>query len=242
MNMDTGHSDAINAWDFFDKIFCISLVQRPDRQKQARSQFDRIGLGGKVEFLLVDRHPTNTEAGIYESHMVCIRQGLEADADRMAIFEDDVLFDGFDPARLQSCVEFLSRNSEWDAFFFGCMVSGSSRTRHRHIIRVKYRSLSHAYALNRKFAEVLIRRPYQDFGYDDYLKSFRKAYYAVHPAFAFQSNSPSDNSKYLRLDKFRRLCGGLQRIQKGNEWFFHHIRGIIAFHVMLVLLGILWIF
>jgi len=107
---------------------------------------------------------------------------------------------------------------------------------------VKYRSLTHAYVLNRRFAEILAEKSWQEIAYDEFLDSFNEGFYAVYPSFAFQSNSPSDNSKYLRLDKFRRLCGGLQRIQKGNEWFFCHIKGIVAFHIMLVLLGFLWVF
>lgn len=241
MDMDTRHSVAADAWDLFEKIFCITLIERPDRQQEAKDQFARVGLGGRVEFVLVNRHPTNPEAGIYESHINCIRKGLASGAERMAIFEDDVLFDRFDPIRLRKCSDFLVHCSDWDAFFFGCMISGSKRTRHPHIARIKYRSLSHAYALNRKFAEVLIRRPYQGFGFDDYLKSFKKVYYGVYPFFAFQSNSPSDNDKYLRLDRFRRLCGGLQRIQKCNEFYFRHRAVTIAGHILLILLIIFWI-
>ena len=106
---------------------------------------------------------------------------------------------------------------------------------------MKYRSLSHAYVLNRRFAEVLVKKPWQEIAYDDFLGSFNEGFYTIYPSFAFQSSSTSDNSKYLRLDKFRRVCGGLQRIQKGNELFFHHITGIIAFHIMLVVLGVLWV-
>lgn len=228
-------------WDYFGKIFCISLAQRPDRQENAKIQFEKVGLAGKVEFLIVNRHPRNCEEGIYESHLTCIQKGIQAGADPIAIFEDDVLFDRFSPARLKNCIDFLSRHSDWNALFFGCLVSGSRRTGNKHILKVKYRCLSHAYVLNRRFAEVLVKRPWQGMAYDDFLGSFNEEFYAIYPSFAFQSNSPSDNSKYLRLDKFRRFCGGLQLIQKGDELFFHHMAGIIAFHIMLVLFGLLWV-
>jgi len=238
--METGTFS--NYWDYFGKIFCITSAERPDRQETAKIQFDRVGLTGKVNFLIVNRHPINCEQGIYESHLICIQKGLQAGADSIVIFEDDILFDRFSPARLKNCIDFLSQQSDWNALFFGCLVSGSKRTWNKSVLKVRYRSLSHAYVLNRKFAEVLVKRPWQEIAYDEFLDSFNEAYYAVYPSFAFQSNSPSDNRKYLRLDKFRRLCGGLQRIQKGNEWFFNHIRGIMALHITLASLGAYWIF
>ena len=51
-------------WEYFDKIFCISLAERPDRQENAKIQFARVGLAGKVEFLIVPRHPRDCEQGI----------------------------------------------------------------------------------------------------------------------------------------------------------------------------------
>ena len=237
--METG--TFLNYWDYFDKIFCISLAERPDRLEQAKTQFSKVGLADKVEFLIVNRH-RNCEQGIYESHLICIQQGIQAGAGHIVIFEDDILFDRFSPVRLKQCIDFLSLHSDWNALFFGCLVSNSKRTWNQHILKVKYRSLSHAYVLNRRFAEVLAQRSWQEIAYDDFLCSFNEEFYAIHPSFAFQSNSPSDNRRYLRLDKFRRLCGGLQRIQKGNEWFFCHITGIVAFHIVLVLLGVLWVF
>ena len=237
--METGASS--NYWDYFDKIFCITLAERPDRQESAKIQFSKVGLAGKVEFFVVNRHPHNCEQGIYESHLTCVQKGIEAGAARIVIFEDDILFDRFSSPGLKSCIDFLSLHSDWNALFFGCLVSSSKRTWNKSILKVRYRSLSHAYVLNRGFAEVLVKRPWQGLAYDEFLDSVNESFYAIYPSFAFQSNSPSDNSKYLQLDKFRRLCGGLQRIQKGNEWFFHHIKGIIAFHIVLILIAVLWI-
>jgi len=236
----TKNGSSPNSWDYFDKIFCISLVERPDRRENAEAEFSRVGLADKVEFLIVNRHPHDCEQGIYESHLTCIKNGIQAGAGHIVIFEDDILFDRFSFAGLNDCIDFLSENPDWNALFFGCIVSGSKRTRHKSILEIKYRSLTHAYVINRGFAEVLVQRPWRGIAYDDFLKSFNQGFYAVHPSFAFQSDSPSDNQRYLWLDKVRRLCGGLQRIQKGNEFFFLHLKGIIAIHVALVLLGFYW--
>ncbi len=40
-------------WEFFDRIYCISLEEREDRRLAATAQFSRVGLDGKVEFIIV---------------------------------------------------------------------------------------------------------------------------------------------------------------------------------------------
>jgi len=54
--------------------------------------------------------------------------------------------------------------------------------------------------------------------------------------FAFQNNFTSDNEeKYKGLERFRRLCGGLERIQKANEFYQRHKFGVIAIHILFIL-------
>jgi GR25 family glycosyltransferase involved in LPS biosynthesis len=231
----------LNCWDYFDRIYCISLLERPDRREKARREFSRVGLADKVEFLIVRRHPDDCEQGIYESHLTCIKNGIEAGAGRILIFEDDIVFDRFSSSGLKDSIDFLSQHPTWSALFFGCLVAGARKTRYKNILKIKYRSLTHAYVLSRKFAQVLVQRPWQKIAYDEFLQSFNHEFYAVYPAFAFQGDSSSDNPKYLWLDKIRRLCGGLKGIQKGNEFIFLHIRGILALHLLLALLGLFWI-
>ncbi|MDP4727018.1 MAG: glycosyltransferase, partial [Desulfobacterales bacterium] len=55
-----------------------------------------------------------------------------------------------------------------------------------------------------------------------------------HPAFAFQSNARTDNVRLLMLDRFRRMFGGLARIQKMNEWFYHNRLAIIGVHIFII--------
>ena len=63
--------------------------------------------------------------------------------------------------------------------------------------------------------------------------------YAVYPAFAFQSSSRSDNLRYLKLDRFRRMCGGLRRLQKINEWYHRRRPFVIGCHILFVIL-LIW--
>src|SRR5512137_2836865 len=95
-----------SGWDFFDRIYCISVEERRDRRQAVTTQFDKVGLAGKVEFVIVKRHPLDVEQGMYESHMACLHKGLEAGAERIVVFEDDVLFDRFDAGRFSQCTQF----------------------------------------------------------------------------------------------------------------------------------------
>jgi GR25 family glycosyltransferase involved in LPS biosynthesis len=228
-------------WEYFDKIYCISVDQREDRRDAVRIQFDRVGVLDKVEFVIVKKHPHSFEQGIFESHMRCIKKGIEANANNIVIFEDDVQFERFSRSNLEHCIDFLSKNADWNALFFGCLVSGSKKTENKCVRKVKYRCLAHAYVLNRRFAEVLVNKPWQKIAFDSMLSFFKEGFYAIYPSFAFQSNSPTDN-KSLHLDKFRRLCGGLRRIQKWNEAYYRHRRAFIGLHIMVILLIVIWIF
>ena len=90
--------------------------------------------------------------------------------------------------------------------------------------------------MNRRFAELLVKAAWQETPYDYLLSSFDEGLYAVYPSFAFQSNSLTDNFKKARLDRFRRLLGGLRRIQKGNEFYHRYRMPVIAAHVIVLLI------
>lgn len=223
-------------WEYFDKFYCISIEERADRRADAKVQFKKVGLADKVEFVIVRKHPHNCEEGIYNSHMACIKRGLQAGADTIVIFEDDILFDRFSPAGLKNCINFLSGTDHWNALFFGCLVSDSKKTENKSVLRVKYRCLAHGYVLNRQFAKLLVTIPWQEIPYDYLLNSFAKGYYSVYPSFAFQSSSRTDNDKKMGLDRFRRLFGGLRRIQKWNEFYHRYKILVITAHIILLLI------
>ena len=223
-------------WEYFDKIYCISLAERSDRRKEARIQFEAVGLLNSVEFVIVEKHPVNCEQGIYESHLLCMKKGLSAGADNMVIFEDDICFDRFSPQHPKSSIDFLKTHPNWKILFLGCMVRGSRKTENKSILKINFRSLCHAYVLNAGFAKRMVNKPWQGMPFDDVLRDLRDdQFYTVYPSFAFQGNSRSDNHRYLALDRFRRLCGGLRRLQKMNEYFNLNKRIIIVMHFLLIL-------
>ncbi|HUN53665.1 MAG TPA: hypothetical protein VMU29_00765 [Smithella sp.] len=226
----------IDGWDFFDRIYCISLEEREDRRRAAAKSFSEVGLNGKIEFVLVKPHPWNIEQGMYESHMTCLRMGLEAGAKNIVVFEDDVIFDRFDAEHFKRCTQFLGKHPDWKVLLLGALIRSSRKTTNPYIQKVRYQSLAHAYAINRPYAETLAYQPWQGIIIDTLFRPLTDHLYAVYPMFAFQNDFSSDNDKkYEGLERFRRLCGGLERIQKANEFYIRHQFAIITFHIVIIL-------
>lgn len=225
-----------NVWDFFDRIYCISLEAREDRRKAAAESFAKVGLTGKVEFVLVRPHPHNIEQGMYESHMTCLQKGLEAGAKNIVVFEDDVIFDRFHPDHFAQCISYLESHPDWKVLLLGALIRSSRKTENPYIQKVRYQSLAHAYALNRSYAESLAYQPWNGTVIDTLFRPLHDDIYAVYPMFAFQNDFISDNDKkYKGLERFRRLCGGLEKIQKANEFYQRHKFGVISVHVLIIL-------
>lgn len=221
----------VDVWSFFDRIYCITLKERPDRRAQSAAQFARVGLADRVTYMSVSRHPTDCEQGIYESHMACIRRGLAEGARHILVFEDDVVFERFYPARLEAALSFLRRQPDWRILFLGCLVKKSFATESPAVRKVVYRCLAHAYGLHRSCAQRLVRIPWTGIPFDVVLSDFKDGLFACYPSFAFQSDAASDNLRLRWLDRLRRWCGGLRRIQKLNEWYHCHRAVLVAAHL-----------
>lgn len=226
--------EAADSWSFFDAVYCISIEERLDRRAEAGRQFARVGLADRVEFVLVRKHPVNQEQGIYESHLLCLQKALAAGASHILIFEDDIAFRGFRAERLKAASAFLARQPDWTMFFLGALVSKSSPTGNRAVVEVRYRALTHAYAVNRPSAAAIVSTPWQGLPYDLYLRRLQPLAHALYPSFAFQSNASTDNQR-PGLDRFRRLCGGLASIQRANERWQRHKRLAIFLHLIFLL-------
>lgn len=240
--LEKNRHESPSAWDFFDRLYCVSLREREDRRESALKEFSKVGLADRVEFVLGERHPSDMEEGVYESHMLCLRKGLEAGARNIVVFEDDVEFDRFDPERLRSCTEFLKQHPEWKVLLIGALIRSSHKTSNPCVRKVRYQSLTHAYALSRHYAETLAYEPWRGIVNDTLFRPLTEDIYAIYPMCAFQKNFTSDNYKYPALVIFRRLLGGLKRIQKAIEFFHQHKFGIYAAHIIVFFLLLLVLF
>lgn len=218
-------------WSFFDKIYCISIDTRKDRRYEAKRHFAACGLSDRVEFTLVTKHPRNREEGIFASHMHCIQKGLDAGAKHILIFEDDILFKNVNTHRLRRAIAALKENPPWKAFFLGAICTRITKTPEPCLSSIHYRCLAHAYALNRPFAEELLRHSWSGIPYDTLLQKECNNFFALSPMIAFQSPAASDNQT-IALDRFRRLFGGLPLIQRANEFFQTHKGAIIGLHLL----------
>jgi len=231
----------MSCWDTLDKIYCISLEHRTDRRRLSGIEFGKVGLLDRVEYIKVRPHARNSEEGIFESHLHCIQKGLGSNARRMAIFEDDVVFDGFDPLRVKEGLQFMESLEHWDMLFLGCLVSRSRSTASGVVRRVRYRSLTHAYVLNRPMAEKLAKIQWSGKPIDAMFQDLVRHSYAIYPSVAFQSNASSDNWRLKVLDRVRRLCGGLRFIQKMNERYHRHFKTIVLVHLLAALALVGWL-
>ena len=223
---------------FFDKIYCISIDTRSDRRADAKEQFMKIGLLDRVEFVIVRKHPENREKGIFQSHMHCLNKGLQEGGKHILIFEDDILIKNFQPQSLLSAIAFLQNLPSWNAFFLGAISSRITRTPEQSVVLLHYRSLAHGYAINRPFAEHLVRKSWDGTPYDDLLRKECKEFYALSPMIAFQSDASTDNQRIL-LDRVRRVFGGLPVIQRVNEVFQQYKRIIVCAHILVFMVFVL---
>jgi len=228
-------------WNLIDRVYCISLAERADRQASAKQQFGRVGLGDKVVFHRVQRHPTDCEQGIFESHQTCLKMGLAAGARHILVFEDDVVFGSLDIHRLRQGIAFFQERSDCEILFLGCLAGRSWNTGVPGVRRVRYSCLSHAYLVKAALANRLVDEPWRNMPWDIVLKKNARDTFALYPSVAFQSNSPSDNCRHRTLEKVRRIFGGLKVIQVVNEHFHRFRYAVIAAHLLLAGAVLLWL-
>lgn len=230
--MNQPKTNQADAWDFFDKIYCISLDKRTDRREQAKKQFADVGLLDRVEFVIVTKHPENQEKGIFQSHTSCLKRGLDEKARHILIFEDDVFFQGIDLQVLQGVCTCLDSAINWNALFLGCITSGSNKTEKKNLVKITYRCLAHAYALNMPFAKLIVRKSWSGIPFDELLRQHNTDFYALYPMCAFQGLAGTDNQTVV-IDWLRRFFGGLPFIQKVNEFYQNNK---VVLHALLAVL------
>jgi GR25 family glycosyltransferase involved in LPS biosynthesis len=166
------------------------------------------------------------------------KRQVEEGGKHILIFDDDISVAHFKYNRNTNAIKNLKQLGEWDAFFLGAISSGSKKTASRYLVQIKYRCLTHGYALNRPFAKKIIKERWEGVAYDGFLKKHCRNSYAPVPMIAFQNTSVSDN-KTIFLDKIRRFFGGLQFLQRSNELIHRYKYPIIILHLLVLLAAIL---
>lgn len=96
---------------YFDKIFCINLAERPDKKKKMEERFDKLGIevewftpvifgfankivpslvNSKVSYFNIENP---NEFGAALSHYAVIKKAILKEYDQIFVFEDDAKFD-----------------------------------------------------------------------------------------------------------------------------------------------------
>jgi len=129
-------NDHIN--NFVNKIYCINLDRRSDRWEHMKNQFARFNINVE-RFSAVDGKSLRKKElkikhddlgnnvrgaqGALKSHRAILKEAIDRDYDRIAVFEDDIIF----------CDDFIDRfdyyanvvPKDWDIMYLGCHYNNS---------------------------------------------------------------------------------------------------------------------
>ena len=115
-----------NPFDFFQKIYCISLPQSSDRKTTISKHFENLKIKDRVEFIYVDAPAGNfnntnfKKAGVLGcslSHMKAVYDAVDKQYDNCLIIEDDTFFSQDYHKRMLIGLSELPKN--WDILYFG---------------------------------------------------------------------------------------------------------------------------
>lgn len=147
--------------EYFDKIYCINLDERPDRWKQALNEFKKVGIEN-VERFSAFKHEKGA-IGCRESHLGIIRKAKEEKLNNVLIFEDDVLFIEKNIPLISKTLDDL-KSTNWDLFYLGATVDpnvGFMNKITNNLFKTNFAYTTHAYAVNGSvFDKILNEAPY----------------------------------------------------------------------------------
>lgn len=212
-------------WKFFNgHIRCINLVTRKDRYDESLAVFKEFQI--PVRYFITVKHPNGGGQGCFESHIQIIREAYYAGAERVLIFEDDIIASkSLTPANLEKAINFMTNTPDWDIFYLGVLPrildTYSRRTSHNGIYQLKG-ICTHAYVVNRSAMEKLIHLKFDGTTIDYYYINCFPKTYAVYPTLFYQGLSNSDITapqsyrKYFDKDK-------VIKFYRFIEWYAYYI-------------------
>ncbi|HEY2774090.1 MAG TPA: hypothetical protein VGK20_08565 [Candidatus Binatia bacterium] len=203
-------------WSFVDAVYCISLIERPDRLERASAELHRVGLCRRARFYRPARHPRDPIAGIWESHRTIAMDALSRGFEKILVLEDDVKFRrGLDADRLRDVAATLASAPDgWDIFYLGHWPIRVQRIA-RRLLRTQS-GCTHAYVASASAMSWLAANEYRRSqvshrwsriigrGIDAAFAS-RLATYAYFPMVAVQNSSISDHTAKAKAGRIRRM-------------------------------------
>lgn len=182
-------------WSYFDSIRCINLVSRDDRYEHCQEIFKKYDI--PVEFYRTEKNKEDPWRGCFESHINIISEAVDKGCSNILIFEDDIVPNNraLDPKSLNTAIEFMQNNTEWDIFYFGARpiieLHTTSRIDPKSRIQKVRSSCTHAYILSRRMMEKMYKMKYAEAEIDAIYLRNRKAY-TIYPSFFQQGAFDSD--------------------------------------------------
>jgi glycosyl transferase family 25 len=134
--------------EYFDKIYCINLDERPDRWEECILEFKKIGITNIERFSAI-KHERG-EIGCRESHIQIIEKCKKQNLKNVLIFEDDVLFLEENINYIEDTLNQLSE-VDWDLFYLGATVDPNVSYFNKikkNLVSTNFAYTTHAYAIN----------------------------------------------------------------------------------------------
>jgi glycosyl transferase, family 25 len=177
-----------------DSVLAISILDREDRRTQLVKSLSGTGLD--VEFMLVERDPTDPQRGCFNSHKKCAQLILARGYEFALILEDDTTIREWRLKHVHRLNSFL-RKKKPDLLFLGLILGKVWLTWHAGIARSRG-SGSHAYIMSRNCAQRVSELEYDGRGIDTvYRKEFKQ--YCAFPMLAEQASSSEVESDIQRF-------------------------------------------
>lgn len=148
----------MNAFDYFDEIYCINLDERTDRWEHAQKEFEKAGILDKVKRFSAIRD-VDGRVGVIKSNLAIIKIAKEKKLKNVLVFEDDVQFIVDNPQEvLQKSID-QAQGIKWHLFYLGANT-------HQKLIKFKPNLI----ALKNAFA--VHSMAYSDLMFDPFIRKY----------------------------------------------------------------------
>jgi len=192
----------MNLNEYFDKIYCINLDERPDRWEQSLEEFEKVGIKNVERFSAI-KHEKGA-IGCRESHLKIIEKSKNENLNNVLIFEDDVFFIENNLKHINKTLDDLN-DIDWNLFYLGATVDpnvGYMEKFSDNLFKTNFAYTTHAYAVNSNIFDKILNEaqyhPIIDVFYCRYIVPMNKSF-IINPMVAIQREGYS-NIENLHAD------------------------------------------
>lgn len=145
----------MNAFDYFERIFCINLDSRTDRWNSVQEEFKKLGIFDKIVRYQAIKDEDG-RLGIIKSNLELLKTARNNNLNNFLVFEDDVKFVVDNPQEyLQLSIEQL-KSLEWNLFYLGANTHSKLEQVSPNLYRARECYAVHAMAYNKRVYDKII--------------------------------------------------------------------------------------